>query len=85
MTIRHPTALAGLLVPCVPSATATAAPSASCFEPVKAEVTAATGAGIGVRLVSRPTGKPVAGAVLIRPRHDTSGIIEASVFFTAKD
>lgn len=40
------------------------------FEPVRAEVKNATGSELAVRLVHKPSGKPVTGAVLFRTRLD---------------
>jgi len=42
------------------------------FEPVKAEVTKGNGAVVTVRLVHKPTGKPVSDAVIVSPRIDMS-------------
>ena len=42
------------------------------FEPVKAEVTKGNGVVVTVRLVHKPTGKPVADAVIFSPRIDMS-------------
>ncbi len=42
------------------------------FEPVSAEVRNGAGAELSVRLVHKPTGKPVEGAVLFRTRLDMS-------------
>lgn len=40
------------------------------FEPVRAEVKNGTGSELAVRLVHKPSGKPVTGAVLFRTRLD---------------
>lgn len=40
------------------------------FEPVRAEVENKTGSELAVRLVHKPSGKPVTGAVLFRTRLD---------------
>jgi hypothetical protein len=42
------------------------------FEPVKAEVKKGNGVTVAVRLVHKPTGKPVSGAVIFSPRIDMS-------------
>src|SRR5260370_38399905 len=42
------------------------------FEPVKAEVKKGSGVTLTVRLVHKPTGKPVSDAVIISPRIDMS-------------
>ena len=42
------------------------------FEPVKAEVKKGSGVTLTVRLVHKPTGKPVSSAVIFSPRIDMS-------------
>jgi hypothetical protein len=42
------------------------------FEPVKAEVKKGNGVTIAVRLVNKPTGRPVSDAVIFSPRIDMS-------------
>ena len=42
------------------------------FEPVSAQVRPGAGSDLAVRLVHKPTGKPVEGAVLFRTRLDMS-------------
>jgi YtkA-like len=42
------------------------------FEPVKAEVKKGSGVVVTVRLVHKPTGKPVSNAVVVSPRIDMS-------------
>jgi hypothetical protein len=42
------------------------------FEPVSREVRNGSGSELAVRLVHKPTGKPVAGAVVVRTRLDMS-------------
>src|SRR5258708_11943729 len=42
------------------------------FEPVKAEATKGNGVVVTVRLVPKPTGKPVSDAVIFSPRIDMS-------------
>lgn len=42
------------------------------FQPVKVDVKNGTGSQLAVRLVHKPTGKPVEGAVLFRTRLDMS-------------
>src|SRR5437879_13354613 len=44
------------------------------FEPVKAEVKKGDGVILTVRLVHKPTGKPVSDAVIISPRIDMSPV-----------
>ena len=47
-----------------------AGPNDYAFEPVKAEVKKGDGATVSVRLVHKPSGKPVGDAVIIRTRVD---------------
>ncbi len=54
------------------SNTALAGASDYVFEPVKAEVTKGNGVVVTVRLVHKPTGKPVTEAVIFSPRIDMS-------------
>jgi hypothetical protein len=42
------------------------------FEPVKAEVKKGNGVTLAVRLVHKPTGRPVSDAVIFSPRIDMS-------------
>jgi hypothetical protein len=42
------------------------------FQPVTADVRSGTGSEVAVRIVHKPTGKPVEGAVLFRTRLDMS-------------
>ena len=70
--IRFAPALAGIVLTCAAAASAAAAPSDYAFEPVKAEVKGGAGAELAVRLVHKPTAKPVSGAVLFRTRLDMS-------------
>jgi len=49
-----------------------AAPNDYAFEPVKADVRNGTGSELAVRIVHKPTGKPVEGVVLFRTRLDMS-------------
>jgi hypothetical protein len=51
---------------------ATAAPKDYAFEPVSADVRNGSGSDLAVRIVHKPTGKPVEGAVLFRTRLDMS-------------
>jgi YtkA-like len=51
---------------------AVAAAADYAFEPVEAGVKNGKGSTLAVRLVHKPTGKPVAGAVLFRTRLDMS-------------
>ena len=64
--------LAAMLVVAVSltSGAATAAASDYAFEPVTAEMKKGDDVTVAVRLVHKPTGKPVAGAVIIRTRVD---------------
>lgn len=64
-------ALIGLAITAT-TTTVFAAASDYSFEPVKVEVKNGTGTELAVRLVHKPTGKPVAGAVLFRTRLDMS-------------
>ena len=49
-----------------------AGPNDYTFEPVKAEVKKGNGVTVAVRLVHKPTGKPVSDAVIFSPRIDMS-------------
>lgn len=42
------------------------------FEPVKAEVTKGNGVVVTVRLVHKPTGRPISDAIIFSPRIDMS-------------
>jgi hypothetical protein len=42
------------------------------FEPIAVEVSTSSGSELAVRLVHKPSGKPVAGAVIFRSRLDMS-------------
>src|SRR6266849_2925265 len=66
--------LAGVLFAAAMDLTSTAFAGASdyTFEPVKAEVKKGSGVTLTVRLVHKPTGKPVSDAVIISPRIDMS-------------
>ena len=55
-----------------PAMPAFAAAADYAFEPVKVEVKNGAGTELAVRLVHKPTGKPVEGAVLFRTRLDMS-------------
>ena len=67
-------ALAGAVLAAAVSLTSTAFAGANdyAFEPVKAEVKKGDGVTLTVRLVHKPTGKPVSDAVIISPRMDMS-------------
>ena len=67
-------ALAGAVLAAAVSLTSTAFAGANdyAFEPVKAEVKKGNGVTLTVRLVHKPTGKPVSDAVIISPRIDMS-------------
>ena len=67
-------ALAGAVLAAAVSLTSTvfAAANDYAFEPVKAEVKKGNGVTLTVRLVHKPTGKPVSDAVIISPRIDMS-------------
>jgi hypothetical protein len=70
-TIRALAAAAGLaLTVAAPPAVAGATDYA--FEPVKVDVKNGRGSELAVRIVHKPTGKPVEGAVLFRTRLDMS-------------
>lgn len=62
---------AGLLAAASPLA-AFAAAQDYAFEPVKAEVRNGPGSELAVKLIHKPTGKPVEGAVIFRTRLDMS-------------
>ena len=64
-------ALAGLAITAA-SVTAFAGAADYNFEPVKVEVKNGAASELAVRLVHKPSGKPVAGAVLFRTRLDMS-------------
>lgn len=66
------TGLAAVAASCALATGALAAPADYTFEPVKAEVKVSPTAELGVRLVHKPSGKPVAGAVMFRSRLDMS-------------
>lgn len=51
---------------------AVAAAADYAFEPVKVDVKNGKGSALAVRLIHKPTGKPVEGAVLFRTRLDMS-------------
>ena len=63
--------LAGLMVASSPMA-AFAAAQDYAFEAVKAEVRNGPGSDIAIRLVHKPSGKPVEGAIIFRTRLDMS-------------
>src|SRR5712691_10166195 len=66
--------LAGALFAAVVSLNTTAFAGANdyTFEPVKAEVKKGNGVMLTVRLVHKPSGKPVSDAVIVSPRVDMS-------------
>lgn len=63
---------AGAVASCAFAGSALASSSDYVFEPVKAEARNEAAADIAVRLIHKPTGKPVAGAILFRTRLDMS-------------
>ena len=67
-------ALAGAVLAAAVSLTSIAFAGANdyAFEPVKAELKKGNGVTLTVRLVHKPTGKPVSDAVIISPRIDMS-------------
>ena len=67
-------ALSGAVLAAAVSLTSTAFAGANdyAFEPVKAEVKKGNGVTLTVRLVHKPTGKPVSDAVILSPRIDMS-------------
>lgn len=72
MTIKH-VAVAALglaIIGCTSAAFAGAKDYE--FQPVAADVKTAAGSEIAIRLIHKPTGKPVEGAVLFRTRLDMS-------------
>jgi YtkA-like len=66
--------LAGALLAVAASLTSAAFAGANdyAFEPVKAEVKKGDGVTLAVRLVHKPTGRPVSDAVIFSPRIDMS-------------
>jgi hypothetical protein len=56
----------------MPSASAFAAADGYEFQPVSTNIKAGPGAEIAVRLIRKPAGKPVEGAVIFRTRLDMS-------------
>ena len=70
--LRFSPALACLATAYALALPAAAAPADYAFEPVFAEVKFSPGAELAVRLVHKPTAKPVSGAVLFRTRLDMS-------------
>ncbi len=69
-SIRSFAALAGLALSLGLAPQLSAAPTDYAFEPVKVDVKNGAGSELAVRLVHKPTGKPVSGAVLFRTRLD---------------
>jgi hypothetical protein len=67
-------AVAGAVLAAAVSLTSTAFAGANdyAFEPVKAEVKKGNGVTLTVRLVHKPTGKPVSDAVIFSPHIDMS-------------
>ena len=67
-------ALAAVVLAAAVTLTSTAFAGANdyAFEPVKAQVKKGNGVTLTVRLVHKPTGKPVSDAVIISPRIDMS-------------
>ena len=65
-------ALAAGLTLATASLPAAAGPKDYAFEPVKVDVKNGSGSELAVRIVHKPTGKPVEGAVLFRTRLDMS-------------
>jgi hypothetical protein len=73
-TVKNPirTILAAGLLAAVSPVAVFAAAQDYAFEPVKTEVRNGPGSDIAVRLVHKPSGKPVEGAVIFRTRLDMS-------------
>ena len=69
--IRSLAAATGLALT-VAATQALAGPKDYAFEPVSADVRKGTGSELALRILHRPTGKPVGGAVLFRTRLDMS-------------
>lgn len=65
-------AIAAALIALNSSHSALAAASDYAFEPVNAEVRDGPGSEIAVKLIHKPSGKPVEGAIIIRTRLDMS-------------
>jgi hypothetical protein len=70
-TIRALAAAASLAVACG-TTPGFAAPKDYVFEPVKADVKNGKGSELAVRILHKPTGKPVEGVILFRTRLDMS-------------
>lgn len=70
MTSKFPFAIALAAVLSLTSGAAFAAASDYAFEPVAPEIKKGDDVTVAVRLVHKPTGKPVADAVIIRTRVD---------------
>jgi YtkA-like len=73
--MRCPTAARSTLTAltlCILSSAALAAAADFAFEPVAVDVRNGDGSTLAVRLVHKPSGKPVEGAVLFRTRLDMS-------------
>lgn len=71
--MASPTSLAAVLLGLAVAATVSPACAGAAdygFEPIRAEVKLSAGSELAVRLVHRPTGKAIAGAVLFRTRLD---------------
>ena len=65
-------ALAGLALACATASFALAAATDYAFEPVTVEVKRSSATELAVRLLHKPSAKPVEGAVLFRTRLDMS-------------
>src|SRR5258708_32229984 len=74
LNMCHKFILAGAVLAAAVSLTSTAFAGASdyTFEPVKAEVKKGNGVTLAVRLVHKPTGRPVSDAVIFSPHIDMS-------------
>lgn len=73
--MRCPTAARGALTAltlCILSSAALAGAADYAFEPVAVDVRNGDGSTLAVRLVHKPSGKPVEGAILFRTRLDMS-------------
>jgi hypothetical protein len=65
-------AAAGCLIATLGVLPASAGPNDYAFEPVSVDVRNGKGSELAVRIVHKPTGKPVVGAVVFRTRLDMS-------------
>ena len=72
MTWRSILAAAAVLAAASPAGTAVAGADDYVFEPVNAEIKSSNVATVAVRLVHKPSGKPVSDAAIVQTRIDMS-------------